>query len=297
MNIEQAPRTQPIRSLAELAKWTPNVCAIGGRNCALKKVKRESNEPKLLVCHDMQGGYLLDSLTQGSHWHSETGQPYLFKHWHLTDIFVYFSHERITIPPATWVQVAHRNGTQILGTVITEHQVGCEENILLVHGPDNVLGWSTFYADKLVAVADGHGLDGWLINIESPLKTEHVVDFICFLAYLTKHMQARNPSSVVIWYDSVVSSSGKVNWQDCLNRENEAFFDVCDGIFTNYTWKFPNLMTSLIHARERRFDVFTGIDIWGRNTFGGGGLDTWKVTFIDREIIISRPSMQSGMLD
>lgn len=37
-------------------------------------------------------------------------------------------------------------------------------------------------------------------------------------------------------YDSV-TIDGKLNWQDQLNEYNKLFFDICDGIFVNYTWK------------------------------------------------------------
>ena len=47
---------------------------------------------------------------------SQTNLPcYRFFRWHLIDIFVYFSHEFITIPPLVWIDCAHKNGVQILG--------------------------------------------------------------------------------------------------------------------------------------------------------------------------------------
>lgn len=37
-------------------------------------------------------------------------------------------------------------------------------------------------------------------------------------------------------YDSV-TIDGKLDWQDQLNEKNKPFFDICDGIFVNYTWE------------------------------------------------------------
>jgi hypothetical protein len=37
-------------------------------------------------------------------------------------------------------------------------------------------------------------------------------------------------------YDAV-TVNGKLGWQDKLNKYNKPFFDLCDGIFVNYTWK------------------------------------------------------------
>jgi endo-beta-N-acetylglucosaminidase D len=37
-------------------------------------------------------------------------------------------------------------------------------------------------------------------------------------------------------YDAV-TVNGDLGWQDKLNKYNKPFFDLCDGIFVNYTWK------------------------------------------------------------
>ena len=46
-------------------------------------------------------------------------------------------------------------------------------------------------------------------------------------------------------YDSV-TLDGKLNWQDQVNEHNKPFFDICDGIFVNYTWKV--LLIFPLHA-------------------------------------------------
>lgn len=30
---------------------------------------------------------------------------------------------------------------------------------------------------------------------------------------------------------------GRLEWQNALTRLNEPWFDLCDGLFTNYCWK------------------------------------------------------------
>ena len=43
---------------------------------------------------------------------------------------MYFSHALIVMPPPSWVNVAHRHGTKVLGTLITENDEGlvqCED--------------------------------------------------------------------------------------------------------------------------------------------------------------------------
>lgn len=58
------------------------------------------------------------------------------------------------------------------------------------------------------------------------------------------------------------------------------FFDVCDGIFVNYTWQEKNLATTLGNAQHRVMDVFVGVDVFGRNTYGGGQFNAHKVSII-----------------
>ena len=65
------------------------------------------------VCHDMKGGYLEDRFTKGCY--DLEQEPYSFIHWSKIDIFVYFSHHFITIPPIGWIEASHKNGVSILG--------------------------------------------------------------------------------------------------------------------------------------------------------------------------------------
>ena len=107
----------------------------------------------------------------------------------------------------------------------------------------------------------------------------------------------------MIWYDSV-TRRGRLAWQNALNAENRCFFDVCDGIFLNYTWTPEGHLdptaeeaagekegsaeedpsprkkargsdgSALKESRDRTADVFVGVDVFGRNCFGGGGWNT-----------------------
>lgn len=57
------------------------------------------------------------------------------------------------------------------------------------------------------------------------------------------------------------------------------FFDVCDGIFLNYCWKEEKLEKSKAVAVEcdRPYDVYVGIDVFGRGCLGDGGFNTIEV--------------------
>ena len=84
-------------------------------------------------------------------------------------------------------------------------------------------------------------------------------------------------------------TQGELRWQDELNPLNKAFFDVCDGIFLNYTWtcgadkdgqSTKDSLANSISALEndsRRTDIFVGVDVFGRGCLGGGGFQCDQV--------------------
>ncbi|KAL5061708.1 hypothetical protein RYX36_023445, partial [Vicia faba] len=176
------------------------------------------NRRRLLVCHDMAGGYSDDKWIQGG----TNPDVYAIWHWHLIDVFVYFAHSLVTLPPPCWINTAHRHGVKVLGTFITEWDEGkatCDVRLSTKES-----------AQMLRRVANKYG---------------------------------------VLWYDSV-TIDGELKWQDQLNEYNKPFFDICDGIFVNYTWEesYPKLYADV--AGDRKFDVYMGIDVFRRNTYGGG---------------------------
>ncbi|XP_026486642.2 uncharacterized protein LOC113393797 [Vanessa tameamea] len=219
--------------------------------------------PKTLVCHDMANGYHDDSVIDGTGNYS----AYTLYNWGAIDIFCYFSHHFITIPPLGWINVGHAHGVQVIGTVITEWAEGVAlwEKILQSEND-----WQHF-ASALVAIAKTLRFDGWLLNVENKISKPAVL--LQFVRYLHDilHQELENP--VLIWYDSV-TVDGHLNWQNGLNEKNRGYFDVVDGIFTNYSWSEKDVESSVVAAGERLTDLFIGIDVWGRNFYGGGQFNT-----------------------
>ncbi|ORY07744.1 hypothetical protein K493DRAFT_86361 [Basidiobolus meristosporus CBS 931.73] len=291
---ETLPKSRPIYNLSELDKWDSTAdefwqtfarslpLANRPERSTLEREEFADNWKKIpgkvLVCHDMAGGYNEDCSVQGE----AVGEKYNLQYWQYLDYFVYFSHHRVTIPPVTWINAAHKNGVPVLGTFITEWEEGAQETSKLLKNAE-------FYANQLADVAACYGFDGWLLNIENVFlnleeDTEHMISFI---RILTEQMHKKVPNSKVIWYDSV-TVEGLLAWQNRLNLLNLPFFDVCDGIFLNYTWGrlYPKV-SSLAAGENRKFDVFAGIDVHGRNTFGGGMFDTYKALHVIADASIS----------
>ncbi|XP_040919042.1 cytosolic endo-beta-N-acetylglucosaminidase [Toxotes jaculatrix] len=278
-----ADTTEPIscalQTLDELLSWKKseaspfNVAAVP---LASREPPLASCPRRTLVSHDMMGGYLDDRFIQGTH--SEA--PYAFYHWQYIDIFNYFSHNLVTIPPAVWTSAAHKHGVLVIGTFITEWADGAKACEAFLKEEESYRA----VADKLVQISHYYGFDGWLINIENALSEVAVKNTPLFLRYLTDQMHERVSGSQVLWYDSV-TESGQLSWQNELNQSNRVFFDACDGFFTNYNWAEENLewMKDYSGIQGRQADVYIGIDVFARGKVVGGMFETNKAVEIIRK--------------
>ena len=103
------------------------------------------------------------------------------------------------------------------------------------------------FVKSCVTIANHVGFDGWLLNIENPIPKENIEDLKYFVKELTQKMHESNSNSKVIWYDSV-TIDGKLDWQNSLNDLNSPFFDLCDGIFLNYTWTEEKLGNTILYC-------------------------------------------------
>ncbi|XP_072225317.1 cytosolic endo-beta-N-acetylglucosaminidase [Leuresthes tenuis] len=277
-----ADTTEPIscglRTIEELLSWRrseANPFNVAVVPLAPRKPPLASCLRRTLVSHDMMGGYLDDRFVQGTN----TEIPYVFYHWQYIDIFNYFTHHLVTIPPAVWTNAAHKHGVIVLGTFITEWTEGAAICEAFLKDEESY----RVVADKLVQISLCHGFDGWLINIENFLSEAAVKNTPLFLRYLTEQMHERVSSSLVLWYDSVIES-GQLKWQNELNQSNSMFFEACDGFFTNYNWTEENLewMKDYQGVQGRQADIYVGIDVFARGKVVAGMFETNKALEIIR---------------
>ncbi|CAK1595706.1 unnamed protein product [Parnassius mnemosyne] len=263
---DQAIRNKDInKDFGETFLETPQTFCHYKSETEVKLIKRHEIKklPKTLVCHDLANGYHDDSIIDGTNNH----EAYTFYNWGGIDIFCYFSHHLVTIPPLGWINVGHAHGVKVIGTLITEWSEGAAfwENIL-----ESDIEIQNF-ASALVAIAKTLKFDGWLLNVENKItKPSKLIEFVRLL-HSVLHQELVDP--VLIWYDSV-TVDGHLNWQNGLNNKNRAFFEACDGIFTNYSWSVSDVEASAAAAGDRLTDVYVGIDVWGRNFYGGGQFNT-----------------------
>ncbi|OWF35240.1 cytosolic endo-beta-N-acetylglucosaminidase-like [Mizuhopecten yessoensis] len=262
------PECLPFKTVEDVLEFEPeNYKLFAATETLVRRVPIASDAPKTILCHDMRGGYLQDRFVQGS----PDADSYRFYHWQYIDAFIYFSHNLLTVPPPGWTNTAHRHGVQMMGTLITEWDDGKKRCHQIIESEETYKK----FADKMVAITQHYGMDGWLVNIENVVEAGKVQLLCDFVAYLTKRLHDVVPGSQVIWYDSVIKTGG-LKWQDEVNEKNSMFFDVCDGIFLNYNWKDASLRRSkeLASSRGRAMDVYVGVDVFGRGCLGGGGFNT-----------------------
>ena len=66
---------------------------------------------------------------------------------------------------------------------------------------------------------------------------------------LRKLMHGASSNAQIIWYDAL-TIEGKLQWQDNLTALNEDFFEACDGLFVNYTWRAKTPSQAVAAAGE-----------------------------------------------
>ncbi|CCD65994.1 mannosyl-glycoprotein endo-beta-N-acetylglucosaminidase [Caenorhabditis elegans] len=249
----------PIDTLEELWSWKSREDVGEQYSEQLVNFKPHSGR-QILVCHDMRGGYLEEESTEGKKFEKDR-YPYMFLNWWQIDIFNYFSHHFVTIPPEDYTRIAHKHGVLSLGTFITEWIPGYDICSKILENEGSV----EKTVDCLVAVARFFGFDGWLINIENKIDAGKIDLLIQFCSSLTEKSKKMNENSKVIWYDSVLDN-GKLHWQNELNEMNRKFYDACDAIYLNYNWKDKELLRSAEFGVLDR--IFVGIDVWARGCVG-----------------------------
>ncbi|XP_046677910.1 cytosolic endo-beta-N-acetylglucosaminidase 1 [Homalodisca vitripennis] len=235
--------------------------------------------PRTIFCHDFKGGYLEDRFCTGS----SNIDTYRFFNWAAIDLFIYFSHKLVTIPPQGWLNAGHIHGVPVLGTLITEWDEGETIWRSILTDIEKV----NLFSQKLAQICAHYKFDGYLLNVENVIPKDYVPRLLQFVELLKAHLNLYCARQTwLIWYDSV-TIDGSLEWQNKLCPLNKPFFDVCDGIFLNYVWKPADLQESLREAGTRRHDVFVGVDVWGRNCYQDGGFNVDKALTVLRTLNMS----------
>ncbi|CAG9805045.1 unnamed protein product [Chironomus riparius] len=269
------------------------------------------NRPEVLVCHDYKGNYLDDKFIDGGlKW-----EDYRFYNWSVVDIFCYFSHNLVTIPTLQFINAAHRNGVKVIGTLIFEHDEGRKAiNDMLIDKMQ-----TEKVANALIDIAKRLSFEGWLLNVEVSVNPKKLPFLKHFANFITKKTHQEIKNGLILWYDSVSAVDGILHGQSELNSHNSEFFELCDGIITDYKWKQDHVERTSILINEkypnRRKDVFFGIDIFGRGQIAGFRTNEtlsisaaqnfstsifapgWTMEHIDSKIVTNESSLNKEFLE
>ncbi|XP_052311117.1 cytosolic endo-beta-N-acetylglucosaminidase 2 isoform X5 [Populus trichocarpa] len=168
----------------------------------------------------MQGGYVNDKWVQGG----TNPDAYATWHWYLIDVFVYFSHSLVTLPPPCWTNTAHRRGVK---EILFNFFWNCPG------------GWFAL-AGQATELASCRG--------------EGLRVFGTFITEWDEGKLVRNKLLATM-------KSARMNAERLAELAVDLGFD---GWLSNY----PDLSAAV--AGNRKFDVYMGMDVFGRKTFGGG---------------------------
>jgi endo-beta-N-acetylglucosaminidase D len=203
-------------------------------------------------------------------------QSITFTHWGYLDHFVLWGGAAntgiISLPTGDMTDISHQNGIPAFGTVFFPPAVyGGQFSWVQTFITKNGDG-SFSYADKLIEMADYYGFDGWFINLETAggglADAKLMRDFIQYYRAIMDARSPSEPTSKIIWYDSMVES-GQIAWQDRFNSNNDWYLK--DGselgaehIFIDFGSVSSYATASRIHAQSLGLDpyetVFLGME-------------------------------------
>lgn len=280
---EDSISSQRFSSLDEVEKWynTKNRSPLDDLRIPRESLShynrfRDNNdEIKVLVCHDFKGNYQEgeDENPLGYFPHS-SGQHYFIQFPSLVDLFIFFSHYKIAVPPVSWINSLHRQGIPVLGTLIFEGTDVSESDKLLEKNENGDFK----YLEILCELVRHYGFDGWLVNMESHFSSvAKAQDLLLFDEALRSTLHLKVPGSKLIWYDSLITQKNRVFYQNAVNEWNYDHFSTSDLFFTNYWWNEEDLKRNILNIGLQgvKQKLFVGVDIWGRGSrIGNGGFES-----------------------
>ncbi|RLN90434.1 hypothetical protein BBJ28_00016753 [Nothophytophthora sp. Chile5] len=265
-NVAAKMEARPLHTVEEVGQFDTTTLIRSPVPIAVRS-RAQARRSKLLVCHDMKGGYQEDRFKQvryltacllESTAHAIEGRT--FYQWDLVDLFVYFGHALVCPPPVGWVTAGHRHGTRVLGTFLTEGEHGselCKELFKDVHSAE------VRYMKSLSLALE-------VYTLRNDIPAELVPNVDAFLRTLRNGMKVTNPLAQVVWYGSL-SRSGRRETHVRLDEYSAEFFRNVDAFYGDYGWVPDDAKFSAAFDLDRRYDVYMGIDVFGRHNTPGGG--------------------------
>ncbi|MCG8476555.1 MAG: PKD domain-containing protein [Cytophagales bacterium] len=196
---------------------------------------------------------------------SDNAYEFCFMGWQYLDVFARWNGggRRITIPPASFAEAAHRNGSKMLGNIIFSWG---DNNSTEISNMLKVENGRYVSALKLVDMAIFYGFDGWALNIESTTSIDKN-KMVGFMQEIKTYAAEKGISDFpVLWYDAR-NNSGYISFYNRLTSNNDHYFhyngeEASDVFFLNYNWATSYLDQSISRAEalgRDPYDVHAGI--------------------------------------
>ncbi|MDY4220306.1 MAG: discoidin domain-containing protein, partial [Candidatus Faecousia sp.] len=222
-------------------------------------------QAKLMLCSLANADHDTTS-AQGT----ESFLSYAFNYWQYTDSFVYWSGSEegiICCPTGEFTDAAHTNGVPVVATLGFPWGSGAgyvdQVKAFVQKNEDGTFP----VADKLIAVMDYYGFDGYFFNQESygcSAAEGQLID------EMMRYMHQQRPDMLISWYDSMLPTGG-VSYQNAVTDANKQFMtDSADGtraideFMMNYNWYETQINTTISTMKaigRSQFDAFAGIDV------------------------------------
>ncbi|OAP55445.1 hypothetical protein AYL99_10418 [Fonsecaea erecta] len=273
------------RKLDDIYAWEPkdaDVLQIANTPLYKRPTGGDQSKCKILVMHDYRGNYLPYEASQGL---TQPRKDYIMEYWQHVEIFNYFSHRRVTIPPPAWINAGHRNGALVLGTFIIE-PFSQEDPKRIFHTYSPTPAKMPYrLPDILAEMASVYGFDGWLLNFESMIvdgadfqedangkqltRHDKWSDFSqdvlkTWVAQLKTRLAQKVPHGKVIWYDALTKKNKDYGSMNVLNTFNDPYRDAAGSILINYFYANHELDATIKMAGAKLDTVYHGVDCWAQ---------------------------------
>lgn len=260
-------------SIDDLLRWTPDGATADRGNVARVPIARRfiarpmrrdaAIDPKVRVLYAPDG---MNDLG-GQRGRQSRFNGYVFTHWPQIDTLAWFAgtaDRGVNLPSRGWVEAAHRNGVEVIGTVFFAPVAwgGSPKTVASFLRRDAQGHFPA--AQQLVRIARFYGFDGWFVNAETA-----GADGAAMIDFMAELRAAAPPGMTIHWYDALLPD-GRVRWQNALTPANARFLQdgtrrTADAMFLNYDWTRTGLAEGAALAERlgrSRYDVFVGADLW-----------------------------------
>jgi len=264
----------------EFLKWNPETDSDAKFNRSYVSLKDRFEDADTQIRPELSTKPSIVSLIapHSTNYHPSQGfqtiEQYAFPYWQHIDYLVQWGGSAgegiIVTPAAPWIDSAHLNGVQILGTVFFPPNVYGGKEVWVKEFLQQDAQGNFPVADKMIEAANFYGFEGWFINQETKGLGQKEADAMQgFLRYYQKKSAGKFK---IMWYDAMIED-GRVIWQDELNNHNSLYFQngeqkLSDILFVDFGWSNTQLEDSHIMAKElgrSPWEVYSGIDVQAKS--------------------------------